>query len=337
MKEIKVSVIVPTYNSEQVVGRCLDSLLNQTLQEIEIICVDDGSTDATRDILMQQQREHPNKVKVVAGVHQGVFASRNLGIMLSEGEYIGFCDADDYALPTMYEEMYHQIIQEDADIAICAYRRLSGRSAQIEMNHLGRTTYEIKKHMDILPVINTAIWNKLIRRELALVEANFEKNPRVAEDMMYMLHVYAKSEKITFVNVPLYEYIVGKESAMTYVLEREMIDIMNAMVKTKNNILLRVNEKKQWKNVMALFAMIHLGVSLPLRLETKGLFDFCQKGMRIWEWMSEEFPEWRNNIYVSSKNLYKVRMLVGFEKSHVLNILIYLYRKMPIKIGMIGW
>ena len=64
MKEIKVSVIVPTYNSEQVVGRCLDSLLNQTLQEIEIICVDDGSTDATRDILMQQQREYPNKVKV---------------------------------------------------------------------------------------------------------------------------------------------------------------------------------------------------------------------------------------------------------------------------------
>ena len=111
---MKVSVIVPVYNSEKYLRDCLDSLVNQTLKEIEIIIVDDASTDKSFAIIMEYKRKYPDMIKVFKSEqNKGQGASRNIGLSLATGMYVGFLDSDDYVSKTMYEELYKSAINND--------------------------------------------------------------------------------------------------------------------------------------------------------------------------------------------------------------------------------
>lgn len=117
MNDIKVSVIVPVYNKEPYLTDCLDSIINQTLKEIEIIIIDDGSTDGSADICKKYLVD--NRVKYHYKNNEGLAAARQDGIDLSCGEYIGFIDADDWIEPDMFEKMYNSSIECGADVAFC--------------------------------------------------------------------------------------------------------------------------------------------------------------------------------------------------------------------------
>lgn len=115
---MKVSVIVPVYNSELYLRDCLDSLVNQTLKDLEIIVIDDASEDRSFNILMEYIQKYPNKIKVFKNAqNKGQGAARNVGLSLATGEYIGFLDSDDYVTPTMYEELYKAAKTNAAEIA----------------------------------------------------------------------------------------------------------------------------------------------------------------------------------------------------------------------------
>lgn len=116
---MKVSVIVPIYNTKDYIGQCLDSILAQTLEEIEILAVDDGSTDGTTDILKEYAQKHPKKIKAFYKENGGLASARNLALLNATGEYLGFVDSDDWVSATMYEEMYNLAKSEEADIVIC--------------------------------------------------------------------------------------------------------------------------------------------------------------------------------------------------------------------------
>ena len=116
---MKVSVIVPIYNTKNYICECLDSLVFQTLDEIEIIAVDDGSTDGTTDIIKEYAEKYPQKIKAFFKENGGQADARNLGLSHAEGEYLGFVDSDDWVDPEMYFEMYEKAKSEDADIVIC--------------------------------------------------------------------------------------------------------------------------------------------------------------------------------------------------------------------------
>lgn len=116
---VKVSVIIPAYNTEEYMSQCLDSLLKQTLQEIEIIVVDDGSTDGTLTILKQYEERYPDKIRVFHKENGGQGSARNLALKYVRGEYLGFVDSDDWIDLEMYEEMYLKAKEEDADIVVC--------------------------------------------------------------------------------------------------------------------------------------------------------------------------------------------------------------------------
>ena len=117
MINLKVSVIVPVYNSEIYLRDCLESLLNQTLTELEIILVDDASTDKSFEIIVEYKNKYP-KIKIFKSEqNKGQGASRNIGMSLATGEYIGFLDSDDYVAPTMYENLYNSAKENNANIA----------------------------------------------------------------------------------------------------------------------------------------------------------------------------------------------------------------------------
>lgn len=115
----KVSVIIPAYNTEKYMAHCLESLLHQTLEELEVIVVDDGSTDNTLAALKEYQEKYPDKLKVFHKENGGQASARNLGLQYAKGEYIGFVDSDDWVDLQMYESMYHKAQKEHADIVIC--------------------------------------------------------------------------------------------------------------------------------------------------------------------------------------------------------------------------
>lgn len=116
---INVSVIIPAYNTEEYVKQCLDSLLKQTMKDVEVIVVDDGSTDKTLDILKEYEQKYPEQIRVFHKENGGQGSARNLALQHVKGEYIGFVDSDDWIDFEMYEEMYNKAKEEDADIVIC--------------------------------------------------------------------------------------------------------------------------------------------------------------------------------------------------------------------------
>lgn len=116
---MKISVIVPVYNTKDYISQCLNSIINQTLDEIEILVVDDGSTDGTTDIIKEYAEKHPQKIKVFYKENGGQASARNLALNHAKGEYLGFVDSDDWVDTEMYSEMYQKAVAEDADIVIC--------------------------------------------------------------------------------------------------------------------------------------------------------------------------------------------------------------------------
>ena len=117
--KIKVSVIIPVYNTEDYLKECLESLVNQTLREIEILIVNDGSTDSSLEIMKEFKNKYPNIIKIFDKVNGGQASARNYALPFAQGEYLGFVDSDDWVDSTMYEEMYEKAEKEDADIVIC--------------------------------------------------------------------------------------------------------------------------------------------------------------------------------------------------------------------------
>ena len=122
--EVKVSVIIPVYGVENFLERAVDSVLNQTLEEKEIILVDDGSPDACPEICDRYAREHPGLVRVLHQENQGLGMARNAGVRIAQGEYIAFLDSDDTVEPDMYQALYQKARAGDYDLVMCDVRIL---------------------------------------------------------------------------------------------------------------------------------------------------------------------------------------------------------------------
>lgn len=174
----KISVIIPVYNVEKYLPECLESILNQTFQGFEIICVDDGSTDRSLDILQEYKRKDDRFV-ILQQRHAGAGIARNHGLKLAEGKYIQFLDSDDYFEPTLLEEMYNHAEKFGADLTVCFSRKVDDNGNITESQNpnspinLDKTPLEKPFSWqdfknDILGLFNVPSWNKLYLKNLIL-------------------------------------------------------------------------------------------------------------------------------------------------------------------------
>ena len=185
-----ISVIVPIYNMEPFLRRCVTSIINQTFEDLEIILVNDGSTDTSGDIIREIAAED-SRVKVISQTNQGVSAARNEGLKAAKGKYIGFVDADDYIKPDMYENLLNALVKYQADIACCGYQTVF-ENGQINSNGLeglqtvmDRNSY-IMHLFDAPRTVLQSLWNKLFIR--GKITEYFNEAFTICEDSDFLIN-----------------------------------------------------------------------------------------------------------------------------------------------------
>lgn len=223
----KVSIIVPAYNVEKYIARCIDSLLSQTLTDIEIIIINDGSTDKTDEIINSYLPE--DRIKYFKRTNHGIGNTRNFGLKEASGEYIGFVDSDDYVEDNMFEELYKKANMEDLDLVVCDfYRNFEETQALMIEKILGFEDgiTSLKKSPQLINLINLSPWNKLYKKNMInVLEENFCESLKY-EDTPFVIRMIDKANKIGKVDLPLYHYAVHKNSETT-VIDKRVFDLFS--------------------------------------------------------------------------------------------------------------
>lgn len=218
-----ISIIVPVYNVENYLERALNSIGSQTYANIEIILVNDGSTDGSEKICLKFANEDA-RIKYVYQENMGLSAARNAGILLSTGKYITFIDSDDYINANFINELYHTLKTSSADISVCEYTKVYEKLVNMNYDEVGIVkTYKGKsKYLNMYndkSDITIVAWNKLYKREI------FDKIRypvgKINEDQYIIYEVLSKAEKVAYTSVPYYYYYQRSNSIMgTYNLKR---------------------------------------------------------------------------------------------------------------------
>ena len=217
--ETKISIIVPVYNASKYLGKCLQSLINQTLPDIEIICINDGSTDNSLEILKEFEQKNVD-IKVFSQKNKGQSIARNFGIRQAKGEYIGFLDADDWADEQMFEELYKNAKTFDSDIAMCSIktydettREISGKDSYLTLDLFDETfenrAFHYSETLGFIFRICVVPWNKIYKREFLISNQILFPEGLSFEDNVFNLETFIKSEKISIVKKPLVYYRKG--------------------------------------------------------------------------------------------------------------------------------
>lgn len=214
-----ISVVVPVYNVGKLVDRCIESLVNQSYRDIEIILVDDGSTDESGKIC-EKWAAKDSRVKVFHQKNQGPSTARNLGISNSKGEYLAFVDGDDFVEPGYIERMHEKALETDSDIVICNYRFTDESGREIEnVNHSAFSTDKVLDGYDLLLLFEDksfrtffdVVWKKLYKREL-FDKVVFPEGITLVEDIAIMPKLYHAAKRISVIDDVLYNYVFRENS-----------------------------------------------------------------------------------------------------------------------------
>lgn len=202
----KVSVIVPVYNAKDTLINCVGSLVKQTLQDIEIILVNDCSTDNSLLIMQLLKEKFPDKIVLIdSPVNQGAGGARNLGVAAASGEYIGFVDSDDLVDPTMYEKLYHQAVRTGYDIIDCGFvREATGKAVVYTSDDLTGELDDEKRSR--LIVAGGYIWSKIFKTSFFKSPDFVFRNHAILEDSEIIAFAFATAKSIGNVKEALYLY-----------------------------------------------------------------------------------------------------------------------------------
>lgn len=318
---VKVSVIVPVFNVEKYLKTCLESLVNQTLDEIEIILIDDGSTDGSLNIIKEYYNRYPNKIVYKSIENSGAANARNTALRIASGEYIGFVDSDDYVDLTMYEKMYNAAKTEDAEIVTCGYNRISIHDVQRrDVRNRGCFGYNVYQAPQLFINNVPYIWNKIFKKSLIDNNKVYFEKLRIFEDLVFTYELFLKANRIVRVPETLYNYIFVREGSLTYIFSEKRFDLFDAF-----DLLIDYFEKNR--------AMLHFETEL-LFILLNHIFVVCGNDIRYrdvplkyrfinrsFKYLDEKFPFWKStalyfrkykkNKFLFTKKIYwKVRTLI---------------------------
>ena len=213
MKEL-ISVIVPIYNVQENLKRCIESIVQQTYKNLEIILIDDGSSDDS-GIICDNFAKLDKRIIVIHQKNQGPSNARNTGLKISKGKYIGFVDGDDYIDSRMYELLYNNLIKYKAQISTCDFEKVYSNVNLKKQNIMHKKSYAIDNSMAIKllledKIINNYVWNKLYIKELWNNE--YFPDKKKFEDLGTIYKILQKAKKVAIYRCKLYKYVINENS-----------------------------------------------------------------------------------------------------------------------------
>lgn len=306
----KISIIIPVYNCEKYIKRCIDSILSQNYKDIEIIIVNDGSTDKTNEIL-ESYKKMDNRIVVIEKENSGVSDSRNIGVMNAKGDYISFIDADDYIEPNIYMEVMKNIIKYNCDIEMFSYYEVVNdykKKVYFPWNEVIKEFRDEEINNKLLPhmisklktesnSIMGAVWRAVIKSDIAK-KNKFIKDIPISEDLLYLIDCISDASTIVMINKCLYNYIRHINSATTkykYDFDETNEKVQKELIKRLNDIGMTEDIEKRLG--LNRFRMYTLTFSNIMRNKESSFF--------------EKYRLIKNKTKICNKDLYIKRKIVN--------------------------
>lgn len=308
MSRPNVSMIVPVYNTEQYLRQALDSLVLQTLENVEVVIVNDGSPDNSQIIIDEYAKKFPDIVKAYTKENGGLSSARNFGLEKASGEYILFVDSDDYIDCKACEILYNRAIDTDADIVLFDYYKLStkGNLSKKQLNLPLVDGQSIYDSPATLRYSTSYTCFKLFRKQL-LDDSKLPFPNQWFEDSAVVYNYMSMAKRLAYVDLPLYYYRVGREGAITNQVDERVFDIF----KSCNSITQYYKEHNiydQFHDEIEYLCLMHLHARLDI-LESTTDIDFINRFIdELFSYLNKNFPDWKENKYyweVKSRRILK--------------------------------
>lgn len=320
----KVSVIVPVYNTEKFLRKCIDSLLNQTLEEIEIVIVDDGSTDYSKQILEEYAQRYQDKIKLYTKANGGQASARNLALKHCSGKYIGFLDSDDYVKEEMFEKLYRKAEKEKLDYVGCGYTDFTYQDGKkiILKEYVGQKVCNSPKEMYrdslVSPFIN--FYKKSVIEEAGAV---FPEG-MIYEDTAFFVNLIPYIKSVGYIEEALACRLRRSNSTTTLTSPAKIAQIF-LVIQRIMEFYAQKGIKDEYKNEIEYFCVRILLCSSMERISRISRFTDRKKLIdETWKIIKQEFPYRKKNQYFqhTKKDLYmkhanKIVMLMVCEVLHI--------------------
>lgn len=333
--DIRMSIVVPCYNSEAYLDRCLESLVNQTLDDMEIICVDDGSTDGTLRKLREWEQRYPSTISVISMPNEGAWQARLRGIAKARGEYTGFLDSDDFAEPTFALRLYQTVLAADGDMAVCGFYREDSATGKVLSTEMctPRKGFKLIQEPGRVIEINTAPWNKAFRTSILKSIPQLSVTPTVMEDIMLHLLFYLEAEgRVAFCPQPLVHYQQGTGS-ITASISQNKIDTTYAAMAEIKRIYTKEHASQELQAALDAVALLHLGIAMNYRLTFDKDCNLRQAIANSRTFLDENFPTWSSSPYVNLRyarehggSYSKLLLASGMYRAHLMLPFLATYR-----------
>lgn len=314
----KVSVIVPVYNAFYTLDKCLNSLVNQTLEDIEIIVINDGSLDDSQKIIDKYEKKYKNKVIPFKWKNHGIGMTRNKGIELARGKYVCFVDSDDYVSDDFLENMYNDLLYNDADMAICDLYRVNDNGIVSEVININDDIkiIDLKKNPEIINKLEFGPCTKLFKKEL--FNGNNFLTDLKFEDLVPVFVALLKAKKTIKVNKKLYYYYIN-ENGETKTNDKRNFDMLNVL-KILNENIKKYDYEKELKKYFEEFCVYRLYASIyqTVEIDDKNkLYNFIYDSIKF---LNNNFKGWKKRynipfvkkIIVTNPALYKLYIQFRF-------------------------
>lgn len=309
--KITVSIIIPVYNAVSYIHKCLSSLLNQSIKNYEIICVNDASTDETLSVLGDYARRYSNIVVINHQKNKRQGGARNTGIRAAKGLYIGFVDSDDWVEESMYKELYEEAVKYDLDIVDTDYDIINAKGEVLNKCHIFTNDIHnevVECNRRRLVTMGGSVWGKIYKRTFLLKNNLYFPENLFYEDNCFVPLVYAQMKSYSYIRQCNYHYFVNTDSTTkkknsSYLYDRfEIANLLKLRFK-------ELNLEKIYKEELD-FLLILNGfsgtVNASITTYTYINYDILQ---RCKEFVKKEVPNYCNNRWYKCKYSFLERIL----------------------------
>lgn len=293
-----ISIIVPIYNAEKYLNKCIKSLINQTKQELEFVLVNDGSTDTSEEIIKSYKDK---RIKHFKNKNQGIGKTRNFGIDKATGKYIMFLDSDDYLATHACEELFNRAEKDNLDLVINDFYRVDEETEkQEEIKILDFKNTTLKENKNLLLDVNLAPWNKLYKTELLKKNKIKFVEDLKYEDAPFVIEAMDKAKKIGHLNKFLNYYIIHKNSETT-VRDKKIFDIIEIVDKIRKYFSKR-KEFTETVDKLSVRILTNYTIQQRVQQDREVGKEFIDKAFK---YMKENIPDYKDNKYYENRGFLR--------------------------------